>query len=57
MINRAQQVMRSELEAYLIALERRVIQLEQRVQELEARAEDEPEASAKASGFRFRAVR
>jgi hypothetical protein len=57
MINRAQQVMRSELEAYLIALERRVIQLEQRVQELEARAEGEPEASVKGSGFRFRAVR
>lgn len=55
MINRAQQVMRSELEAYLIALERRVIQLEQRVNELEGRAEAEQDP--KASGFRFRAVR
>ena len=56
MINRAQQVMRSELEAYLIALERRVIQLEQRVQQLEGKAPEE-EDDSKSSGFRFRAVR
>jgi hypothetical protein len=55
MKNRAEQVVRSELEGYLIALERRVIQLEQRVQELEGNAR--PETSAAQSGFRFRAVR
>ena len=38
MSNRAQQVVRAELDGYLIALERRVIQLEHRVQQLEARA-------------------
>jgi hypothetical protein len=57
MINRAQQVMRSELEGYLIALERRVIQLEQRVQQLEAQREHAPADDNRASGFRFRAVR
>ena len=55
MNNRAQQVVRTELEGYLIALERRVIQLEQRVQALEANAQ--PETSNTQSGFRFRAVR
>ena len=55
MKNRAEQVVRDELEGYLIALERRVIQLEQRIQELEANAQ--PEATAAQSGFRFRAVR
>jgi len=55
MKNRAEQVVRTELEGYLIALERRVIQLEQRVQALEAAAR--PETAASQSGFRFRAVR
>ena len=55
MINRAQQVMRSELEGYLLALERRVIQLEQRVQQLEGKTPEEDDT--KSSGFRFRAVR
>lgn len=57
MKNRAQQVVRTELEGYLIALERRVIQLEQRVQALEDSAEAEAEETTSQSGFRFRAVR